>query len=934
MDRLTLQETEGVGERETEVERKGEGERERDEERERGKNGARQGGREAGRLGTGEGEREGVSVTTTTLSLPLPLSLVLGGSRLVLDVYPGGAELLCRLWRAERGWLLTVETLRLGSESDEKLDEALDIVSQLTLLTTLTIRGGCVCDPEGRPLPGILSTLPPSLSSLSLLTHLDLSFNRLSSLPACLLVLPRLSHLLLARNSLTTLPAWLGDLRPLTFLSVLGNQLTSVPAGVGRLGSLVTLDLSYNNLASLPPEVGQLDRLTTLELSCNRLTHIPDTLGSLLCLRSLSLHSNHLRSVPDSLLQLRSLQMDLRNNPLESGDLTEVHLGYGQHRFCICAAGCRVVLPGGAELVFPRGAVSTATALEWAETRPDRKWVWLDDHDILLSRALELRPHGTAFSEAVSVCVPFCRSRRRGGRDVVIRRFDGQTWTQLPTLTRRGRERAGGRRTQFSWFVVVSVLLQDQCCVSPQGALLLSRADPGVRVTFPPNATLQPCTVTLQVLPVIQAQVRELSGDARASTSPLLCLVQSPALPFLQPVRIQVPLPPGLAGHSVDMSRLVLLRGDSDGQNWTDVTAGAGLTVTQIFALFTVNHFSWYWLWFCARRCVGGVVRRVFERLRMFRVQFLVQQRRSDPRQVLLQCLPTNQIQSAVEALSAQYDGPQPSDLCEMLEGEQFFAGFESGIAVCSDRPDCVGDRLSFVFYSHLKNHKEVHICPSPGQQEPVRGQVSFYRGEMPSSLPAEAAQRRKGRDEQWLTTLPLRLPGDGEGVGLGVWGSEGQPLPPLRLGDPERGYLTEANLLSVSLRLGAEWRTLGLNLGLSFQRLERIQHQHRDDLGAQVLAMLFHWARSEGASAGPGAAQGEGAVARLVSALKDSGRRDLAEEVEDIVRLGTRKYRDSLHRVGLEQRERGGEEEEQQERGRGTLLNGKRRRERETPSQ
>lgn len=40
------------------------------------------------------------------------------------------------------------------------------------------------------------------------------------------------------------------------------------------------------------------------------------------------------------------------------------------------------------------------------------------------------------------------------------------------------------------------------------------------------------------------------------------------------------------------------------------------------------------------------------------------------------------------------------------------------------DRPDCVEGRLCFVFYSSLKNLKEVYICPAQGQKGPVRGQV------------------------------------------------------------------------------------------------------------------------------------------------------------------------------------------------------------------
>lgn len=67
-----------------------------------------------------------------------------------------------------------------------------------------------------------------------------------------------------------------------------------------------------------------------------------------------------------------------------------------------------------------------------------------------------------------------------------------------------------------------------------------------------------------------------------------------------------------------------------------------------------------------------------------------------------------------------------------------------------------------------------------------------------------------------------------------------------------------------------------------------------RDNLGALVLDMLFLWARGQ-KNAGPGA------VSRLVDAMIESGRRDVADEIQDIVRIGRRKYSESLRRVGLE---------------------------------
>lgn len=853
------------------------------------------------------------------LTPPLPasveLSAVLTDTRLTLDVYPGGAAALPLLWGSIPGQLRGLQYLRMGSEDQPGLDAALEVLPHLTRLRSVAIRGNCLYDSQGDPLPGLLTSLPSSVSSLAHLVHLDLSFNQLSCLPACLLSLPSLSSLLLCHNQLSALPPDVGQLSSLTYLSLLGNKLTSLPPSVGQLGSLQTLDVSHNLLRQLPDEIGSLGTLVNLELSHNRLNQLPESMGSLLSLRQLFIYCNDLRLIPQCLNKLPLLKIDVRGNPLgkpptppplpptpdqTERKIPELHLGFGQHSFSVSSAGCHVFIPGGAELLFPPGCLVTTTRLQWANRRPERKWVLLEEHDVLLSRTLELRPHGITFLKPVEVCVPYHRARKR---EVVMRTFDGHSWSSLPTDLRRGSEshssHPGGRPARlaccsvshFSWFMAVSRPVKDSCLVTPAGTLLVSSSDPGVKLSFPPDSTVQTRTITLQVLQVSISEVQTLCDDPQARVSPLICLSQTPSVHFLQPVKVQIPLPSGVTGHTVDMSCLHLLHGDPAAQTWTDITSQVSLCVTHLYAIFYITHFSWYWLWYTTQRCVSGVVRRVYQRLKQFRVQFLVLQRKTDPSQVLLQCLPADKVEGRVQSLSDQYDGPQPSDLCDLLEGEQFFAGFERGLDISTDRPDCVGGRLCFVFYSNLKNLKEVYICAAQGQKAPVRGQVSFYRGEIPVSIPEEATRRRKGLDSQWLTTLPLRLPArnaDNNFI------TEDLQYPPLNLGDPESGYLTEANLLSISLQIGQDWRVIGINLGLSYQELDRIQYKYRDDLGALVLDMLFQWARAQ-KDAGPGAAS------RLVAAMIESGRRDVADEIEDIVNIGRRKYSESLRRVGLD---------------------------------
>lgn len=50
------------------------------------------------------------------------------------------------------------------------------------------------------------------------------------------------------------------------------------------------------------------------------------------------------------------------------------------------------------------------------------------------------------------------------------------------------------------------------------------------------------------MLQVSGADIQVLGGDPQARVSPLLCLSQNPSTDFLQPVRVQVPLPPGVTG--------------------------------------------------------------------------------------------------------------------------------------------------------------------------------------------------------------------------------------------------------------------------------------------------------------------------------------------------------------------------------------------------
>ncbi|XP_054997764.1 p53-induced death domain-containing protein 1 isoform X2 [Sorex araneus] len=796
----------------------------------------------------------------------------LSGNRLSLDLYPDGGRRLLRLCARRHPQLPDVQFLQLSGHEDPRLlAAALDQVPQhLPRLRSLVLKGGQRRTALGACIRGSLATLPASLGALAHLAHLDLSFNSLERLPACVPHMGGLRVLLLSHNCLSELPATLGALPALTFLAASHNRLRALPPELLASSTLQCLDLSDNLLSTVPPEISGLRHLAELNLASNRLRHLPASLVALRSLRLLTLHSNLLVSVPTGLAHLPQLtRLDLRDNQLRdvppelldapfvrlqgnplgeappapqsppaapaAPDMPRLSLSADSDSFPVTPRGCSVSLASGVRLHFPAGATAAPTTVCYCLRQPEPCLVPLGPHDALLSPVLELQPHGATFQQDVGLWLLFVPPRAWRCREVVVRTLSDGSWSDLETRLEEEAPRrlwAHCRVLHFSWFLVISRPACNTCLVPPEGALLCSSGHPGVKVTFPPGATREPQRVSLQVVRVTGRELRALRvllQEPEAAASPLLSLSHGGAPDFLRPVTVQLPLPPGVTGLSLDRSRLHLLHRAPPAATWDDVTAHVALELSHLYARFQVTRFSWYWLWYTTKACVGGLARKAWERLRLHRVSLIALQRRRDPEQVLLQCLPCHKVDATLQRLLERYRGPEPSDAVDMFEGEQFFAAFERGIEVDAERPDCEAGRVAFVFYAHLRNVKEVYVTTSLDRQaQAVRGQVSFYRGAVPREVPAEAeaARQRKAADAVWMATLPIKLPR------LRAPGRPGQDgslsLAPLQLGDAESGFLTQSNLLSVARRLGPDWPAVALHLGQPYREVQRIRHEFR----------------------------------------------------------------------------------------------------------
>ncbi|CAA7408318.1 unnamed protein product [Spirodela intermedia] len=157
---------------------------------------------------------------------------------------------------------------------------------------------------------GLTGSIGYQLSSLTSVTHLDMSMNNLrGDIPYQLP--PNALHINLARNSFTGgVPYSISQMTDLTYLNLANNQLSGQLTDMfGKLPSLTFLDLSYNQLTGdLPQSFGSLSSIKTLHLQNNQFTGKIDVLAAL-PLENLNVQNNHFTGwVPDELKGIDNLQ--------------------------------------------------------------------------------------------------------------------------------------------------------------------------------------------------------------------------------------------------------------------------------------------------------------------------------------------------------------------------------------------------------------------------------------------------------------------------------------------------------------------------------------------------------------------------------------------------------------------------------------------------
>uniref|UniRef100_A0A672RJ76 Ras suppressor protein 1 n=1 Tax=Sinocyclocheilus grahami TaxID=75366 RepID=A0A672RJ76_SINGR len=130
----------------------------------------------------------------------------------------------------------------------------------------------------------------PGLFTLSNITQLVLSHNKLNAVPPNITDLKNLEVLNMFNNQIEELPTQISSLQKLKHLNLGMNRLSTLPRGFGSLPALEVLDLTYNNLneSSLPGNFFYLTTLRALYLSDNDFEILPPDIGKLAKLQIVS----------------------------------------------------------------------------------------------------------------------------------------------------------------------------------------------------------------------------------------------------------------------------------------------------------------------------------------------------------------------------------------------------------------------------------------------------------------------------------------------------------------------------------------------------------------------------------------------------------------------------------------------------------------------
>uniref|UniRef100_A0A8C0ENZ4 Leucine rich repeat containing 39 n=1 Tax=Bubo bubo TaxID=30461 RepID=A0A8C0ENZ4_BUBBB len=154
-----------------------------------------------------------------------------------------------------------------------------------------------------------IESVPKEIGQLTSLQELLLSYNRIKSVPKEISNCISLERLELAVNrSICDLPPQLSDLKKLSHIDLCMNRFTTIPSALLNMPNLEWLDMGGNKLQELPDAIDRMENLHTLWLQRNEINSLPETIGNMKNLSTLVLSNNKLKDIPACLKDMTNLR--------------------------------------------------------------------------------------------------------------------------------------------------------------------------------------------------------------------------------------------------------------------------------------------------------------------------------------------------------------------------------------------------------------------------------------------------------------------------------------------------------------------------------------------------------------------------------------------------------------------------------------------------
>ena len=571
-------------------------------------------------------------------------------------------------------------------------------------------------------------------------------------------------------------------------------------------------------------------------------------------------------------------------------EVAEYNLDSDVGELCINTSGAAYILPSRVKIVIPNEISCDMNKISCRVSKYSNKFK-LNPTDQLLSPIVDLTPNGSKFSKPLRISIPYHYTAcDKQTREIVMRVTTAYTngllrYEDLNSKLINAVEDANSSSgevvsfvTHFCRFGVISRLKKDHVSVeNEQPTVIVSSVDSSTKLLFPKSSVVNRTEVTITVLKIDDADVKNIVMCDHCPVSNVLQVSVSPKnTVFQNSVTVTLALPKSLIGRSFDKKMLRLVKSSNESEDWQDITAEVELKYKTEYVAFQVKSLSSFCL--VGKDLEIDNLPKVMRRTITHEVRFLAMQQK--PSLVLAQCVRRDLVDERIKKLrEMEYYGNDPcTAVHDFVEGQRFKVKVFGDIKVKSNDENekkFIEEDLVKQFHSQHDSDEsgycKFHIEPNKAASRTNSGNIRFFKVfETVCHAPETngiyengniCGENRSSENERYIDHVPITLESAVE-------------LSEVAKHESETDIFREI-CWKIASEIGRDWAALAWRLGMTEGDLDCIKTKCPNNLKDQSYTMVNEWYRKN--------AKNAEWLAKLVKALNDAGRTDLAKEVEDM---------------------------------------------------